>query len=496
MAWWMLQSPNQLPVYAGLGDADKAAVSSALQAGGIAYSIDDSSGNITVAEDDVHKARILLAGEGLPKAAPAGDALLSNLPLGASRALENDTLRGAREADLARTIEGIETIKTARVMLAKEDDSPFLRDESSAAASVMLTLENGRSLDEAQVKAIRFLVASSVPGLQPSEVSIVDQSGTLLSDTMSTSEDRNLDLQQRTEKKLQKSIAALLTPVLGSGNFSTAVHADLDFSESQSTRESYPKEDRALILEQGNKSTTSETGQYAIGIPGAVSNQPPSASQVANTPNGAQSSERAANSGESAKSYSRKFDVGREISVTHQPIGNLRRVTVAVAVKAGKKPLSAAARAQIEALIKGAVGFSAERGDTVAVSSQNFVAVAAESEQFWDAPWFVALLRQLGGLVAAVLVLAFVARPMLKRIGSMNGERNAKALEEGLLGSLPDRTDKYQPEANVNAQSPITLEMIKSAPAYEQRAALVRAFVRQDPDRAALVMRSLMEAAQ
>ena len=254
-AWWALQSPSQTPLYAGLADADKAAVADALKVGGIAYSMDRDTGSIAVGEDDIYKARMMLAGQGLPKAAPGGDALLSALPMGASRALEGETLRGAREADLARTIEGIDSVKGARVHLATPEPSPFVRDDSVPAASVMLTMEVGRSLSTPQVGAIKHLVASSVPGLSPAEVSVVDQTGALLSQEDSGSDDKNFQLQLKVEERYRAALTALLAPMLGVGNFSAEVHADVDFAESQSTRESYPKDDRALRREEGNKST-------------------------------------------------------------------------------------------------------------------------------------------------------------------------------------------------------------------------------------------------
>jgi flagellar M-ring protein FliF len=319
-AWWALQSPAQLPVYSGLSDGDKSAVSDALQSAGIAHEIDQQSGAVTVAEDEVHKARILLAGQGLPKAAPAGDALLEKLPLGASRALEDDKLRGAREADLARTIEAIQAVKSARVMLARPEASPFLRDASPAAASVMMTMENVRDMDNAQVLAIRHLVASSVPGLTPSAVSVVDQNGSLLSDQSLSGEDKNFQLQLRTEERLRNAIISLLTPIVGAGNFSSEVHAELDFSESQSTRETFPQDDSRLRSEQSNRSTTSNSSSEAVGIPGVVSNQPPQATQVSATPTATTPSPAQNGQSESNESYTRNFELGREIAVRISPL--------------------------------------------------------------------------------------------------------------------------------------------------------------------------------
>jgi flagellar M-ring protein FliF len=480
-AWWLLQSPAQLPVFSGLNDGDKAAVSEALQGAGIAHEIDRQTGAVTVAEDEVHKARITLAGQGLPKAAPAGDALLEKLPLGASRALEDEKLRGAREADLARTIEAIQSVKSARVMLARPEASPFVRDASSAAASVMLTMENGRALDSAQVLAIRHLVASSVPGLAPASVSVVDQNGSLLSDDSISGEDKNFQLQVKTEQRLRDAVIALLTPVVGAGNFSTEVHAELDLSESQSTRETFPKDDVGLRSEQSNRTTTSNGSSEAAGIPGAVSNQVPRATQISATPPPVTAPDNQSQS-ESSESYTRSFDLGREIAVTHQPVGRLRRVTVAVAIKSGAKPMAATELTQIEDLVKGAVGFNAERGDLVAVSARKFAAQPTAVENVWDKPWFLAALRQAGGVLAALLVLLLIGRPLLKRMKA-RAERDVET-EQALLEAVEERPSKGQP---------ITLEMIESAPAYEERAALVRQFVRQDPKRAAMVVQRLLQ---
>jgi flagellar M-ring protein FliF len=153
-AWWTFQTPPQRPLFEGLAENDKAAVASSLQSAGINYKLDGGSGAISVADQDFHKARMLLAGQGLPKAAPSGDALVSAIPMGASRAVEGQTLKAAREADLARTIEAIDAVASARVHLATPEPSLFVRDAAEPAASVMLRLQTGRTLADAQVRAI------------------------------------------------------------------------------------------------------------------------------------------------------------------------------------------------------------------------------------------------------------------------------------------------------------------------------------------------------
>jgi|CXWL01.1.fsa_nt_gi flagellar M-ring protein FliF len=491
-AWWAVQSPSQTPLYAGLADTDKAAVADALQAAGIPYGMDRDTGGIVVGEDEVHKARMMLAGQGLPKAAPGGDAMLNALPMGASRALEGETLRGAREADLARTIEAIDAVKGARIHLATPEPSPFVRDDTAPAASVMLTMESGRSLSDAQVGAIKHLVASSVPGLSPAQVSVVDQTGALLSQEDSGSDDKNFQLQLKVEERYRKAVTALLAPMLGAGNFSTEVHADVDFAESQSTRESYPKDDRALRSEEGNKSTNASSEASAIGIPGVLSNQPPQATKVANTPSGTQPAtppSTPTTTGESAETYSRNFDVGREISVTHQPVGRVRRLTVAVALRdaVGGKKRSKVELAQIDSLVKGAVGFDPARGDIVAISARPFADMPEAVAKWWDNPLLMVALRQIGAIFVAILVLLFVGRPVLRmlREKSAAAEENA-VLEKKLLGATA-------PGAGNAPLRNVTLEMIEAAPSYEERAALVRNFVKQDSARAAIVVRQLVQ---
>jgi len=491
-AWWAMQSPNQTPVYAGLAEGDKAAVADALQTAGIPYTIDRDTGNIAVGEDDVHKARMMLAGQGLPKAAPGGDAVLSSLPMGASRALEGETLRGAREADLARTIEAIDSVKSARIHLATPEPSPFVRDESAPAASVMLTMESGRSLSNAQVSAIKHLVASSVPGLSPADVSVVDQSGALLSQDDGGVDDKNFQLQLKVEERYRAAVKALLAPMLGAENFSTEVHADVDFSESQSTRESYPKDDRALRREEGNKSTNSATLTAASGIPGALSNKVPQATQVAVAPGGVQTTATPSaptSTGEIAETYSRNFDVGREISVTHQPVGRVRRLTIAVALRdaVGGKKRSKVELAQIDSLVKGAVGYDQARGDIVAISARPFAQAEESTTSWWDNPLIMVGLRQAGGALVALLVLLFIGRPLLRMLKEKAETAKEQAdLERKLLGATA-------PDSPNRALRNVTLEMIEAAPSYEERASLVRNFVKQDAARAALVVRQLVQ---
>lgn len=488
LAYFLSQSAPQAQLFAGLADADKSAVADALQTSGIAHSIDPVTGALTVDADKLHQARIALAGQGLPKAAPDGDNLIASLPMGSSRAIEGETLRAAREADLSRTIETIDAVKGARVHIAAAEPSLFVREDKPATASVMLTLQNGRSLSDGQVQAIRFLVASSVPGMNADQVSVIDQRGALLSDAATSTDMKAFQLQTQIEDRFRRALDTLLGPMLGTGNYSVEVHADVDMSESQATRESFPENDRALRSEQITRSTSGQAAP-AVGIPGALSNQPPQATTVTATapvptPPGAPETQSNENS-------ARAFEVGREISVTHQPQGRVRRVSVAVALNQGKKALTQADMAKIDRLVKGAVGFDQTRGDQVAISQRPFVQAEDSTPAFWDQTWFLPLIKQVGAILAALLAFLFIGRPLIraaKERAAARAQRTA-AIEESLLAA----TDNHPALSGPANRREITLDMIEAAPSYEARANLVRAFVRQDSARAALVVRQLMQ---
>ncbi len=479
-------APARRALLPGMNEADKAAVASALDTAGMSYSIDGTSGALNVAEPDYHKARMLLAAQGLPKAAPTGMSGLDAMPLGASEAVERERLQGAREADLARTIEAIDAVDSARVHLAVEAPSLFVRDRAAPRASVMITLRSGRSLSDAQTSAIANLVSSSVPGLPADGVAVIDQGGRLLStpDGAAGALAGQLAVQQRVEARYREALATVLTPLVGVDGFSAEVHADLDFAAVDATRETYPEASRALTAED-QKITTERATAPAVGIPGVLSNTAPPASTISTgqpVPAAA-----AMGPGTTSQDISRRFQLGREVSVTRNAPGALRRLSLAVALREvpGKRRTQAELQA-IETLVRGAVGFDAARGDVVAVSARPFVAEVKPVSAWYEAGW-IATAAKLGGLaVAALLGWWFVGRRLLRRydaatVAMRRGE--AAALIEQQLAENPAQTP-----------GPVTLDMIESAPGYEHRAALVRDYVRQDPARAAQVLRAIIAA--
>lgn len=496
---WMTfsQAPGRT-LFSGLADSDKAAVVEALQGAGIAHQLDSSTGAVTVSEDDYHQARMVAAAQGLPRGAPDGGQVMENLPLGASRAVEGERIRAARQMDLARTIEAIDAVRTARVHIADNGQSVFVRDRASPGASVMLTLESGRSLSDGQVQAIIHLVASSIPNLNPEQVSVVDQNGRLLSraggsDGASGESERQLAVQQATEGRYREAIATLLTPILGAGNFTAEVSAEMDFSQTEASREAFPEASRALRSEQGTVTQETNAQPAAGGIPGTLANEaPPPATTTPdpNNPNAVPGAPATANETRRNEQYARNYAVGREISVTRQQTGTVKRLSVAVAVRnpEGGRPLTRDEIQSLENLIRGAVGFSQQRGDMVALTARSFVSEEATAVSWWQEAWLSPIVRSVGGLILALTFLLVIARPLMKRLTAAAARRaeSRNQVREEIAAAVQEHAK--------TGGSHVTIDMIEAAPSYEARAELIRNFVRQDPARAALVVRDLIRA--
>jgi flagellar M-ring protein FliF len=501
LAWSMVATSPQRILFANVSDADKAAISSALEGANIANSI-DGSGSITVAEDDYHKARMLLASEGLPKAAPGGYALLDNLPMGVSRAVEGERMRQARETELARSIQEIDAIAEARVHLATPEASAFVRDRAAPSASVIVKLQPGRALGEPQIRAIVNLVASSVPGMQPDAVTIVDQMGALLSKSGGkdgTAGDTRIDFQRRIEDKYREQLAQLLTPMVGAGNFTAEVQADVDLDESQATRESYDKQGQVMRAEQGAWTGTSKDGQAPGGIPGALSNTPPPVSTLVApnaggasvpTPAGATAPAAAATpQGKQSDSFTRTYETGKEISVTRAVPGNVRRLSVAVLLREEPgKPRGIAEINQINELVRATVGYNAQRQDQVTVVSRKF-SVAADAGKtgpaWYEAEWVPMAARNATALVIALLVLFLGVRPLAKALLKKRDDATQRP-------ALP--IGGHNPEDAVPVPS-VSIDMLEDrGNSYDDRVGLVRGFTRENPARAALAVRDMIKA--
>ena len=510
--WLVLREPPQRDLFRGLPDNDKSAVMQALQVANIAYGVDDDTGTLTVSKEDYHSAKIELAGQGLPRSAPSGDTIMSSMPMGASRAVESEKLRNAREMDLARSIEAIDSVLSARVHLAVEQPSIFLRDRNEPSASVILHLASSARLDEKETQAILNLVASSVPGLSASNVSVIDQNGRLLSssgDEYSSANDTQLKVKAAIEDRYRQSLASLLTPLVGPGNFVAEVTADVNFDEKQATSETYPMDGSVLRSEQGQKSNEiGGTGGGAGGIPGALSNRPAEAAEFGDQPEAG--TDQAAGSVEprnTSEEYRRNFELAREVAVTNQATGQVSRLSVAVAIddRALKNKKSPKEIQEIEKLIKGTVGYSVDRGDQVAVTARRFKAVADEPvlETWYETSWFSMLIRNLSALVVALLIIFGIGRPVLKRWQTSEKTRLSNPVQKAGLPNA-NAPANFNHAGAVDGGSlenqtagalgpPVTIDMITSAKSYQERAILTQNFVKQNPDHAALVVKELLK---
>ena len=510
--WLVLREPAQRDLFRGLPDNDKSAVMQALQSANIAYQVDDNTGALTVSKDDYHTAKIELAGQGLPRTAPSGDSIMSNMPMGASKAVESEKLRTAREMDLARSIEALDNVLSARVHLAVEQPSIFLRDRNDPAASVVLQLAGGNKLNERQTQAILNLVASSVPGLSTSNISVIDQNGRLLSrndENVTGENDKHLKIKAAIEDRYRQSLISLLTPIVGPGNFVAEVTADVNFDEKQATSETYPVDGSVLRSERGMKSEE-PLGPKVGGIPGALANRPPEAAQFEDQPEGAE--EQAGQTTEALKKseeYQRNFELAREIAITNQATGQVSRLSVAVAIDDSslKGTTSAKEIEEIEKLVKGTVGFSAARGDQIAVTTREFKSPEADpaEEAWYESSWFGIIARNLSALLVALLIVLGIGRPVLKRwlksqkeqmAGAANGQLGNSAtiaLQNADPSQIGEAAGEGGDVPSLPETSPVTIDMIQAAPSYQERALLTQNFVKQNPDHAALVVKELLK---
>jgi flagellar M-ring protein FliF len=435
LLWSVLAAGPERVLYTSLTDAERAKVVEALDTGGIGYTIDNATGAISVAENDLYRARMLVASDAGIAAPEDGTAMLDAMPMGTSRTLEGERLRLARERELMLTIREIDGIENVRVHLATPERSVFVRENSAPSASVMVRLVSGRSLSQPQVEAIVNLVAASVPGMGADAVRVVDHSGRLLSKAQAP-EGETLALQREHEAKLREQVDALLLPLLGEGNFSAQVQVELDHTEVTSARETYEKEG---VVRAESQRSASRTGSGPVGgVPGVTANTPPpDATLVDGAPQPAPLPVSGTSDTESAAE--RSYELGREVAVTTAQPGGLKKLSVAVAVS--DKALKAAAplsAAKLEALVSAAVGASVQRGDMVEVVASKFDIASLEAPPVYEEPWFAMLVRYGTALIAVLLVLLFAVRPLIGKLRGKGEAPHAAPAESTLLAMIGD----------------------------------------------------------
>ncbi|RIV81338.1 flagellar M-ring protein FliF [Aurantiacibacter xanthus] len=500
LTWALVVPAPQRMLYSSLGDGERAEVAAALDQAGIAYQIDPGTGAVMVGEDELYRARMTVASQGALSMPESGSQMLDSLPMGASRTLEGDRLRAAQERELELTIAEIDGVDTVRVHLAKADKSVFVRENGDPTASVMLRLARGKALTQSQVGAIANLVAASVVGLSPDHVRIVDQNGSLLSDTANPDMD-GLDLQARTEAKLREQVIQLLSPVVGDNAFSAEVQVSLDMNEQTRARESYEPE--GVVRSETVSETTQAEQGLAAGVPGATSNIPPADAQAANrAPEGTEAAAGGVRNG--ASNASRTFDVGREVSVTSSRPGAMSRLSVAVAIDEsalGDKPEQEIKK--LEELVSAAVGADPRRGDIVTVRTRAFNPAEIDEPAFWETPWFATILRNVVALLSVVLVLLLAVRPLLKAVtNKLDPSRAAKVRDDDDDNASDDDealdedgTREIEREDEVPALLPHPAADHSGPPrndALSQQIELARRITREQPDDALQALRRML----
>ncbi|WP_285712062.1 flagellar basal-body MS-ring/collar protein FliF [Erythrobacter oryzae] len=490
--WMAISSGADRVLYTSLTDAERAKVVETLEGGGIAYSIDNATGAIRVSENDVYRAKMLVASNAGIAAPEGAEAMLDAMPLGTSRTLEGERLRLARERELMLTIREIDGIESVRVHLATPERSVFVRENNAPSASVMVRLVNGRSLSPEQVGAIVNLVAASVPGMSPDAVRVVDQNGRLLSDPKSQ-QGEGLDLQREHEAKLREQLDALLLPLLGEGNFSAQVQVELEKTEVTTARETYEKE--GVVRTESARNAQSTGGTPPGGVPGVPANTPPPQAQLVNGPPQPTAPGQPSTSTETATD--RAYELGREVAVTTAGPGALKKLSVAVAVS--DKALKAAAplnRQQLQALVSAAVGANTQRGDTVQVVASKFEPADLAPPAFYEEPWFAMLVRYGSALIAVLLVLLLAVKPL---IGKLRGGKGAKgkgadaaATEDGgepaalAAGGAATAAQGDNPLGEADSGVPLA--------DLPQQVELARRLAAQQPERAVEALQRMLEA--
>ncbi|AYN26608.1 MULTISPECIES: flagellar basal-body MS-ring/collar protein FliF [Buttiauxella] len=509
------KTPDYKVLYSNLAEQDGGAIVTQLTQMNVPYRFSDNGSAILVPADKVYDLRLRMAQQGLPKGGAVGFELLDQEKFGISQFSEQVNYQRALEGELARTIETLGPVKTARVHLAMPKPSLFVREQKSPSASVTLSLEAGRALDEGQVSAVVHMVSSAVAGLPPGNVTLVDQGGHLLTQSNTAGRDLNdaqLKYAMDVESRYQRRIEAILGPIVGNNNVHAQVTAQIDFSNKEQTQEQYhPNSDPSQAAVRSRQLNQSEqvNGRNPGGVPGALSNQPappnnapistpPQATPANAQPQQTQATSTSAQSGSSntQRDETTNYEVDRTILHTKLNVGDVQRLSVAVVVNYrqltdGKPlPLTADQMKQIENLTREAMGYSDKRGDTLNVVNSPFSASDETSAElpFWKQQAFFEMLMSAGRwllvLIVAWLLWRKVVRPQLQRKEMAQQalvEAQRQRVEEEDAVSVRLTKDEQQQQRKVNQRL--------GAEVMSQR---IREMSDNDPRVVALVIRQWM----
>jgi flagellar M-ring protein FliF len=434
------RQPDYRVLFANLSDKDGGAIVAQLSQMNVPYKHADGGGAILIPSDRVHDVRLRLATQGLPKGSVAGFELMESSKFGMTQFQERLNFQRGLEGELTRSIQALSSVQGARVHLALPNQNGFFREQQKPSASVLVSLHPGRILDRAQLAGIVHLVASSVPELAPSAVSVLDDTGKLLSQSPDNSAGAEANAQQllyvqQLEQQYTRRIMEILEPVVGRDNVKAQVSAEVDFTQTESTSEQFrPNQtpDSSAIRSQQVLESSGSANKTATGVPGAVANQPPAPSAApvngANpAPNagGTQGTEEQTRKRESTTN----FEVDKTVKVTRGSTGAVKRLSAAVVVnyqsaeEKGKmvpKALTPEQLEQMTALVRETIGFNRERGDSVNLMNTPFQVTAAVANDvpLWKQPEALELAKSfawpVGAVLFAALVLLGLVRPALK----------------------------------------------------------------------------------
>jgi len=481
------QGENYTALYSGLADRDLGEITAQLDSADVPYKMDPSSGSLLVPADRKYEVRMQLASAGLPRGAGFGiEEMPDRASFGQTPFMENALYVRAVETELARTIGSMQPVEMARVHLALPPQSVFLRQKREPSASVMLKLFTGRRLDDNQVQAVVHLVASSVPDLVPSRVTVVDQSGALLTsredDSTASLTSSQFEYRKQVESDYAQRIQGLLGSIVGAERVRASVSAEIDFTQVEETRESFDPNVQLVRSEQTSEDT--RRGDGAQGVPGALSNQPP---EVAAPPAGATAATAEAVS--TSRTATRNFELDKTVSHTRGAIGSIRRLSIGVlvdnkppATRNGEStPLTEQEIASLTDIVRQAVGFDEARGDTISVVNSAFQPVAPLAQPdpppFWENPALWSIARQVLGAALVLALAYFVLRPMMQLLTRPQPVATAPVAVEYAGGQM-------QPML-VSGGRVMGLPM-----GYEDRMAAARSVAGQDPRQVAQVVRN------
>ena len=526
-----MQKPEMTTLYSSVSESEKSKIIASLQNMGIEIQVDPVTGDLLVPASVYHQARISLAAQGLPEFSGGGFDSLENMPLGISRSVEGMKLRQAQEAELGRSVAEISSIQSARVHLAIPEKSVFVRDQTPPTASVFVNLKNGRKLNQTQVVAITNLVSSSVPALSPSNVSIIDQFGNLLSNSPDDPDqalaDSQLEYRMRLENIYRNRIQSLVTPIVGSGNINAQVNLEIDFTRKEVSQEIVDPDTIAIRSEQNSLNVTAK--KDAVGIPGAISNEPPQEATV----NQEQNQAGLALSNNENQEDQEKFETksstdlkNYEVSKTYETVKNpsnlITRIDAALLIRDRKvinpdtgeetfEPVPAEVITQVENLVKSALGIKPERGDTLTVTSQPFVEeFKGFVTQWYEGAWFRSMVEKTLLVLLIGIVALGVVRPMLNKIlvptASTNSVMELYAEAETMAEVAAKRAteteavevdegeslDEIKAKLKPKKKGGISADMLDTANTYDDKVALVRIIVTDEAGRVANVFKQMM----